>query len=299
MTELFRKIYQKARDPINSGIGYVGSRRPEIVLRRYSELARAQGFTRVHFILSFDCDTEKDIEVIPELHARLAKVGVTPVYAVPGELLKKGAAVYRQIAESGAEFINHGYAIHTVLENGQYRSTIFYDQLTAEEVCDDIRRGHQTILDVLGRRSTGFRVPHFGTFQRPEQRALVYHALAQLGYRFSTSTVPLAGLRHGPVWQVQPALCEIPVSGCFDNPSSILDSWGFRFAPDRKRAQEEYLQQVRKIVRFFSQPDRFGLLNYYVDPSQVYDWQDFFESVELLAPFAIRSYEELFKRVIQ
>jgi len=166
-------------------------------------------------------------------------------------------------------------------------------------VLEDVRLGHEAVLAVVGRQPMGFRVPHFGTFQLPEQREFLYGELERLGYRYSTSTVPLAGLRHGPLWQVRPKLCEIPVSGCYDNPSVILDSWGFRFAAGRKRTEEEYLQQIRKIVDFFAQPNRAGLLNYYVDPSQVYDWEDFFRSVELLAPFAVGSYQELFSLVRQ
>ncbi len=271
---------------------------PRLLFSNYSRLARKQGLRRVYFILSFDCDTEFDIEVIEELARRLGKIGINPVYAVPGELLEKGARIFRHIADTrGSEFINHGYRIHTVFdaENKLYRSVLFYNDIPGKEIIDDIKNGHSAVSSVIGRAPIGFRIPHFGTFQKHGQLGLVYDVIKGLGYRYSTSTLPSFAFVRGPVREIKGGLYEIAVSGCYDRPLHVLDSWGFRFAPRRIFKEEDYKKQFEKMVNYMKNEATAGILNCYVDPSQVYDWDLFFECMELAAPFAISSYLELLK----
>ena len=49
-------------------------------------------------------------------------------------------------------------------------STLFYDQLTNDQVKDDIVKGHQNFIDVLNVLPLGFRTPHFGSYQKPNQQ---------------------------------------------------------------------------------------------------------------------------------
>ena len=233
--------------------------------------------------------------VAERVHRQLHDIGITPVYAVPGELLKRGATVYRSIADLGAEFINHGYREHTVFDRATdaYVSTVFYDRLTTEAVAEDIRRGHEAIHDVLGRTPTGFRTPHFGTYAGRRQLEYLHCVLARLGYRFSTSSEPSLGLRLGPAPKLSFGLRELPVTGCYDRPLRILDSWGFRFAPGRQVDRSDYLQQLGKLARHFTAANRLGLVNIYADPSQVYDWPEFFQGLRPLAGLAVRSFEQL------
>lgn len=282
----------------------LGRHKPEILFNHYVRLARRQGLRRAYFILSFDCDTDLDIEVVEEVHTRLAEIGIMPVYAVPGQLLERGKAVYRRLADQGAEFINHGYYTHTRYhsQTGAYESIFFYDQLPRETILDDIRRGHRACLEVVGQAPTGFRVPHFGTFQHPKHLKFLHKTLADMGYAYSTSTAPVYGFWRGPAQQVTTAagtLHELPVSGCFDYPLRILDSWGFRYAPGRRLGEEDYLEQFDKAVCFFDHLGHCGLLNYYVDPSQVYDWPQFFEAIRRAAPLAIDSYSHFLRDLQQ
>lgn len=149
-----------------------------------------------YFILSFDCDTEDDIAVALEVHSELEQIGIVPVYAVPGELLKKGEKVYIKILDTGAEFINHGGCEHTYFDEQHKRhaSCFFYDQQSQEDLRNDIFLGHQALKSVLGMTAKGWRTPHFGTFQKPEHLNFLYGVLSELGYVFSTSTKPGSGL---------------------------------------------------------------------------------------------------------
>jgi peptidoglycan/xylan/chitin deacetylase (PgdA/CDA1 family) len=256
--------------------------------------ARACGLDRTTVLVSFDCDTEQDIEVVPEVHERLGALGITPSYAVPGELLRRGAHVYEPLAATGVEFINHGDRSHCHYDpvTRTYVSSFFYDQLPPEVVEGDIRGGDRAVHEVTGTRPTGFRTPHFGSFQRPRHRRLLQRVLRTLGYRYSSSTTPLRGLLLGPAHRFGP-LVELPVSGTPDRPRRVLDSWSFRFAPDRAWREDDYVTQVRKLLSAHQGGERPGLINLYADPSQVAGWDPFFEAMAELAPLSAPSFRSV------
>ena len=67
--------------------------------RRYRRLAEQEGFRDLYLVLSFDCDTKEDADNVVKVHDRLKDMGVSPAYAVPGEILNKDVRVYGRIAE--------------------------------------------------------------------------------------------------------------------------------------------------------------------------------------------------------
>jgi hypothetical protein len=286
---LASKVAYVAADPRNA----LWEQRPaRSLFRRYGRLARRAGLDELFLVLSFDCDTSADAEVAWEVHERLLDLGVCASYAVPGEVLERGHDVYRAIAETGAEFLNHGYLEHTVKEDGVYRSTVFYDKLTAAEVRDDVVCGHRAVERIAGRAPVGFRTPHFGTYQRPEQLRFLHGVLAGLGYRYSTSTLPLAGFRFGPAFK-RFGLLEFPVSGSATASLEILDSWGCFAAPDRRRDAADYEREGRAVTLLYRSAGA-GILSYYADPSQIFDQPAFWETVSVWRSSARpTSYREL------
>jgi len=266
---------------------------PPRLWRRYQGLCRRNGLTKPRFVLSLDCDTDLDIRVVEGVHLRLQESGITPIYAVPGELLERGSHQYRSIAETGAQFLNHGYRPHTSVDAQRttYTSTHFYNDLSLELVADDIRAGHRAIQDVLGFTATGFRTPHFGSFQHPRQLRFVHDRLRDMGYRVSSSTLPIHAFRNGP-WYQQSGLWEFPLTGCLDRPLSPLDTWSFRFAPDRRGTEQDYISQINRLAGWMEQGVPL-FINIYGDPSQVYDWPEFFTGVARFAPFCAVSYLDL------
>lgn len=269
----------------------VGRFAPDVLWRRLARHSRRAGIDRPTFVLSLDCDTIKDIEVGPGVHERLQSLGITPVYAVPGELLERGADVYRAFAASGSELVNHGYVEHTRLEaDGTYRSFFFYDELPRATVRDDVVRGHAAVTEVAGAPPKGFRTPHFGSFQSDDDLRFLHGVLAELGYEYSTSSSPIVAFRHGPVtsrW----GIAEIPVTGCPTMPLGILDSFGFRFAPGRRFGPDDYVAEAAALATRLERGEPL-LVNLYADPSQVHDWPGFFDAMHRFAPFAVRSYGE-------
>ncbi len=289
-----QKLLTLVRDPVLARYVLQSKLSAASLHRRQVRHARRVGLRGPVFVLSFDCDTDRDIEVGFEVHQRLVERGITPVYAVPGELLERGADVYRRIADSGAQFINHGYAEHTRIDpaSGRYESFFFYDKLSRDAVARDILSGDAAIRRVLGRVPSGFRTPHFGSFQSEPELRFLHGILARLGYRFATTTVPLWGLRCGPVFE-RFGVTELPVSGCHDWPLRILDTWSFRCSDDSHAGAAEYLQQLERLHALMSRDSAPFLLNIYGDPSQVHDWPEFFEAVGRFAPFAVASYDAL------
>jgi peptidoglycan/xylan/chitin deacetylase (PgdA/CDA1 family) len=260
---------------------------PGRLIDRLSRLSKASGVSKPTFLLSFDCDTDRDIALSWDVHARLVDLGVTPVYAVPGEILERGAKKWRRIADSGAEFLNHGYREHTIFQNEKYISTLFYDRMTPAEVEEDIVKGHEAVTRIIGKAPQGFRVPHFGTYSSDDQLRHLHGILSRLGYRFSSSTTPYAALRYGALTR-RYGIAELPVSGCVDYPMLILDSYTFRFASNRF-GPKDYLEQAGRWSDLLA-TGRPYFLNLYADPSQVADWPEFFAAIKRLAPYSRSSY---------
>jgi hypothetical protein len=258
---------------------------PSSSLAQYRAKAERAGLDRLYLVISFDCDTDEDIAIAWEVHERLLGLGICASYAVPGALLQQGSDTYRRIAATGAEFLNHGGRSHTYFdtERGEHRSNFFYDQQSRDILKRDIEEGDRIVTEVIGRKPVGYRTPHFGTFQRPDQLRFLHEVLLELRYTYSSSTTPFAGLRYGPAF-TRFGLMEFPVSGQGSNPLSILDSWGCFRAPDRTLAPEDYKREALGMARLLASGP--GILNFYADPCHVANEPIFFETMAELARLA-------------
>jgi hypothetical protein len=298
MSSWLDRISRALRDPAWAAYNIRARLDASGMFARYARRARDRGFDQLYFVVSFDCDTPEDIRVVGSVHARLVDMGARPVYAVAGELLRQGASEYRRVMEAGGEFINHGNRQHTYFDAaaGEYASCFFYDQLPEAVVRKDILDGDAAVRQVLGVAPRGFRTPHFGTFQRPAHLALLHRTVRELGYAFSTSTVPIFAFRYGPVFH-DLGVAEIPVSGMGSAPLAILDTWNCFCAPNRALGPEDYRREGAAAAKHFADAG-IGLLNYYADPCHIHDSELFFETVrDWLAVARPVTYSELLDRV--
>jgi hypothetical protein len=280
VVKLVQRIKTALTNPLSALYHVRGRLSSRSLFERYGELARNSGVEHVQLLLSFDCDTEDDIATVWDVHSRLRDLGVNPVYAVPGELLQQGEAVYRRVLEAGGEFLNHGFTQHTFFdeEKGRHASCFFYDQLERETVREDIVRGDECLQKVLGVKARGFRTPHFGSFQKPEQLRFMHGVLKSLDYQFSTSTSPLYGFRYGPVF-TKFGVRELPVTGMASVPLRILDTWSCFEAPNRSLTPDDYYAEGAAIADVYANLGA-GLLNCYADPSHIHENDVFFETVK-------------------
>lgn len=280
-------VLKAFRSPIRYSSEGLVTLRPDWYWKRYEALGRKSGFSSLHFSLSFDCDTTEDSSVVLELDKRLEGIGIRPAYAVPGELLEKQSKIYGALKEKNREFLNHGYRIHTRLNQNtnQYESFLFYHENSRDWIREDIDKGHRTLVKVLGEEPKGFRAPHFGTFQSKNNLRFLHSTIKELGYTYSSSTLPVFSFLLGPVFD-RFGLTEIPVSGAPSNPRRVLDSWGY-FASSRKEPGT-YLDEVTGFAKL-KEKGLVGLINLYADPSQVYRESYFWKAMEKLVSFSVSS----------
>lgn len=257
---------------------------PDLVWRQYAKLCHAAGMRSSAFILSFDCDTDDDISAVWDVHKRLMDIGVLPAYAVPGAQLENGADVYRRIAETGAEFLNHGGRAHTFFDEntGKHSSCFFYEQQTESDLESDVRLGHERVARVIGRIPRGWRTPHFGSYQEPAHFKFLYSLLRKLDYLYSSSAMPVAALRYGPHRNVG-GLHEIALTGGYSTPLDNMDSWGY-FMPDIGRGADAYVESCKRLSHVAAKYPI--LINIYADPCHIAGEEKFFDAIALLTKSA-------------
>lgn len=255
---------------------------------RYRAAARTQGLTGVKLFLSFDCDTDLDFTATLDVMRFLNSLGIKATYAVPGVQIEKGAATYRMVAASGAEFMNHGYLPHTAWSEDRYISTTWYHEMPEGDIEADIVKGDETIRRVLGLAPVGFRAPHFGHFSEPHQLALVHRAARQLGYSYCSTTLPEFGLERGPLVAVGD-LIELPTFGSTTAPTCVLDSW--TYLTDRRiyALGETYAELMCETVDHLVDGGESALLTWYGDPSHVAGQRPFERAMQHIASKGIES----------
>lgn len=261
---------------------------PRFFWTRYSNLARSQGFDKLYLLLSFDCDTPADAEASAKIDRWLVKNGIQRSYAVPGTMLETNPDIYKKIHDAGAEFLNHGYLPHTELMDGVYRSTTFYEQMDPSDVVADVRKGHATVLRVLGRPPAGFRAPHFGMVSQKTKRDVIQPVLRDLGEIYSSQSTPFTAIINGPVWR-ENGWPEFPVIGSANAPFSVLDSFSYLENPAIRKVSPRFSQAFRETAESLINWEINGLLNFYVDPSHVVDDPGFLDTLGVLREQGIES----------
>lgn len=255
------------------------------------------GISELFFILSFDCDTRKDIEVIKDVIEKLHVINIKPVLAVPGELLIEGKQVYTTLLDYGVEFINHGYKSHSEKTTKGYISTFDYKDISFDEVADDIKRGDSALKEVLDVQVNGFRTPHFGNFQKKQQLSFLYEVISSLGYKYSTSTIPYFAFKNGSIFK-QSDLFEIPVTGLISEPLRIFDSFLFYNNSENSLDSNAYSKEANLLIDFYKTNVNNGIINIYVDPSQIYSSEAFFDAMKTLTKFTHNvTYSELIAEI--
>jgi peptidoglycan/xylan/chitin deacetylase (PgdA/CDA1 family) len=269
-------------------LGRPASPGPAELLEGYGQRARRIGIDRLHLFLSFDCDTDLDVAAVPETHRFLSSRGIKATYAVPGAQLERGAPVYRGLAAAGAEFMNHGGLPHAEWKSDRWAGITFYNEMDDAAVAADIRRGHDIVSAVIGTPARGFRAPHFGSYQKPEQVALLHSTAARLGYSYCSTTIPAMALENGPAYLAS-GLVEIPCFGSARYPQTLLDSW--TYLTDRKNYAlgSEYYELFAETIHTMLERHIPGVLSWYADPCHVLDQAPFIRAIELAATKGIRS----------
>jgi len=235
------------------------------------------------FVLSFDCETEQDVEAQPWLLNALQKRRLRASFAVIGALAEKAPDVYRRTLAEGHEILNHGYSEHTALRvDGSYESTLYYNDLTSEEIASEIGRCDEVLRDLLDVGCVGFRVPHFGTFQSPDQVRMVHEIISRLGYRYSTSTTAAAARRAG-VFGLGHGVAELPIAAPVRNLGAAFDSWTLVKAQGPSYVAGTLLRAWKRLLRETRRARHPVFVSVYFDPAHLAALPEFESCLDELA----------------
>lgn len=254
----------------------------------YKQAARRAGIDRLYLFLSFDCDTDLDAGAVGEVHRFLTSKGIKATYAVPGAQLERAPDIYRNLADQGAEFMNHGGLPHAEWREDRWVGITFYNTMADEDVIADIHRGHNIVTTVTGRPPLGFRAPHFGCYQQPEQRDIMHKTAAFLGYKYCSTTLPSMGLANGPAYLTH-GLIEFPCFGSTRYPETILDSWTYLTDRVNYSLGGEYEVLFAETVTTMLDQHIPGVLTWYADPCHILDQAPFIRAIELISKRGVPS----------
>lgn len=252
------------------------------------------GITKPNFVLSFDCDTLIDAKYVCEINEKLLSLNINPIYAVPVEIIEESIIEYTKLVRSKVKFMNHGFASHTNFDskNKEYKITLNYNDLSEIEIYEDILKADKFLQGFLDKKPDTFRTPHFGFVQSSKQIEYLHKLLLDLGYKYSSSTNPFYSLSKTGYPMNTTIIKEFPLSGMFSKPLSILDSWKF-IIKNNNYDKNDFIKEIESYLKYFNDFNPPFVFNLYVDPSHVYNFDDFFSIISKFQKYNVRSYSQI------
>ncbi|WP_320171765.1 polysaccharide deacetylase family protein [Maridesulfovibrio sp.] len=213
---------------------------------------------RAAYALTFDFDFEEDIAAFPELLDKLKQHDIRAGLAVIGKFVEKYPDIHKRAVAEGHEIINHTY---THPDNPHWAPDRYFNKLTYSEQKEEIERAHDTFRKVLGIEVIGFRTPHYGNLHTES----VYPILAELGYKYSSSTAACGYKGFGAPTIHSHGIMEIPTGCSLHFPLAIFDSWNMLrkrnpFLGDDGLFVDEFDKTLHTVVEYNL------FLTHYFDP---------------------------------
>jgi len=217
---------------------------------------RAEGI----YILSFDCDYEKDIKELPKLLDVLKKFSIRASIACIGKWIERYPNIHRRMLDEGHEIVNHTYSHPNNDELNPFQKM---KDLSYEEQKEEILKCHEVCMDLLRYEPVGFRTPHFGTLHSE----VIYTILQELGYCYSSSTAAICVNGFGAPFMIK-GIFEIPVGSSIDYPFVVFDSWNMLRGPKaRCRTSQEFLDCFYRTMKEVITTKTY--ITHYFDPYEI------------------------------
>ncbi len=199
------------------------------------------------------CRVERNVERLLQLFERH---GARATFFTLGWIAERYPQLVRRIAAAGHEIASHGYA--------HLRAT----EQSREEFAADIRRAKRLLEDTVGDQVLGYRAPSFSI---GHANAWAFDAIAEAGYRYSSSVYPVRhdhyGMPDAPrfPYEARPGLIEIPVTTARWLGRNWPAGGGgyFRLAPYRVSRWA-----IRRVNRVDGRPTIFYFHPWEIDPDQ-------------------------------
>ncbi len=213
------------------------------------------------YILSFDIDYSEDVILIPKILKVLKKYSIVASFACIGKLIEKYPGIHKKIIIDGHEILNHTY---THPNNKELNPDNFFNNLSLEEIKEEIKKCHDICKKILNYEPIGFRTPHFGK----QHNNLVYKILPKLNYKYSSSTIdymlPNCGIPYKPVSKI----LEIPMSCSYNFPFTLMDSWNTRTGKKALfKTDNEFITEFKETIIALKKTKSF--MTHYFDPRDI------------------------------
>lgn len=213
------------------------------------------------YCLTFDFDFEKDIEAFPELLDLLNKHGIKAGFAVIGKFVEKYPDIHKRAVDEGHEIINHSY---THPDNPHWAPDRYFNKLSYAEQKEEIEKAHEVCSQILGIECVGFRTPHYGNLHTES----VYPILAELGYKYSSSTAACGYKGYGAPSLHSHGIIEIPTGCSLNFPLAIFDSWNMLRKQNPFLGKDDlFVEEFQNTMQMIAENQLF--LTHYFDPYDV------------------------------
>lgn len=229
--------------------------------------------------LSFDCDYPEDVEAIPTIVDMLKPYRYRASFAAVGHWVEKYPREHAQVVERGHELMNHTYSHpdNELLNPGRK-----FRLIPRVEKIEEVVRCHEICQRVLGTSPIGLRIPHFKHLFTDE----IYSILAELGYRYSSSTWVTNTTTRGLPFQAPNGIVEFPLTTCPKHPFTVFDTWHSLNATRLShrllhRGPESYLKLFEELLDLAKETGSY--LNIYMDPLDIKKIPGFAQMLERLA----------------
>ncbi|WP_320006687.1 polysaccharide deacetylase family protein [Maridesulfovibrio sp.] len=241
------------------------------------------------YTLTFDFDFEKDIEAFPYLLDMLKKYDIQAGLAVIGKFVEKYPDIHKRAVDEGHEIINHTY---THPDNPHWAPDRFFNKLSYEEQKEEAAKAHEVFSRILGVECIGFRTPHYGNLHTES----VYPILAELGYKYSSSTAACGYKGYAAPSLHSHGITEIPTGCSLNFPLAIFDSWNMLrktnpFLGDDELFKKEFSETIKVVA------EKGLYLTHYFDPYDIINSNKLEHILLTLASNEISTinYRDLFK----
>lgn len=239
------------------------------------------------YVLTFDFDFEKDIAAFPRLLDMLKKHDIKAGFAVIGKFVEKYPDIHKRAVAEGHEIINHTY---THPDNPHWAPDRFFNKLSYAEQKAEVEQAHEAIEKILGVESIGFRTPHYGNLHTES----VYPILAELGYKYSSSTAACAYKGFGAPSIHSHGIMEIP-TGCSQHfPLAIFDSWNMLRKKNPFLGDDQlFIEEFKATIKAVKKQGIF--ITHYFDPYDIVENNKLEKMLQTLdeSHVAIKLYKDL------
>ncbi|WP_421904202.1 polysaccharide deacetylase family protein [Maridesulfovibrio sp.] len=218
-------------------------------------------FKEATYALTFDFDFEKDIDAFPLLLDMLQKHEIKAGFAVIGKFVEKYPDIHKRAVDEGHEIINHTY---THPDNPHWAPKRYFNKLTYVEQKAEIEKAHEVFHKILGIECIGFRTPHYGNLHTES----VYPILAELGYKYSSSSAASAYNGYGAPYTHSHGIIEIPTGCSIHFPLAIFDSWNMLRKNKPFLGDDElFVNEFAETMQVIAEHNLF--LTHYFDPYDI------------------------------